>query len=348
MKQNISNLKENTQIDPRSSQQSFHLLKSKPLITFTPSQVNKPQNLIQSLNGLSKYFKKQDDFKMINYFAPNTIQRSSASLSPRQIISINLSDNSPVMMKQLLRSQNYLKENLNPKDGRNITEFKSDKKLNKVNDTSSMDKFGIIQKSRIASVQYNEDWKLKYEELQESLCQRIQQLENELENMEKNRKIDRMHSDELTNQYIEQLQSIIAEKEQVIHQMDQKHQELEQIIQKQQEEFQKYKQDQFCDNLEIKRLYLIDKQFHILKQQLPVLASALRKIEQILDTSQLQLNDLSMSSISLFEIINDINEMNQGIQYSIENQNLVYEQLNCLVENRSLKFSNILYKNKLQ
>ncbi len=58
------------------------------------------------------------------------------------------------------------------------------------------------QKSRNASVQYQEDWKQKYENLQESLCSRIQQLENELEEMEKNRKIDQLHSDEQANEYI--------------------------------------------------------------------------------------------------------------------------------------------------
>lgn len=45
-----------------------------------------------------------------------------------------------------------------------------------VNDSSHKKTMGklVTQKSRNASVQYHEDWKQKYEDLQESLCQRIQ------------------------------------------------------------------------------------------------------------------------------------------------------------------------------
>ncbi|CAD8091469.1 unnamed protein product [Paramecium primaurelia] len=351
MKQILSNVPDNFLTEPRSSQQSCHVIKSKPLITYTPLQVNKPQNLIQSLNGLCKYFNKKDEMKQITYFAPKSVQRSSASLSPRQIITSSISDNSPVLVKQLLCSQKYLKENLNPKEGISITEFKSDQKLMKVNDSShkrSMGRFAKNQKSRNASVQYHEDWKLKYEDLQQSLCQRIQQLENELEEMEKNRKIDRMHSDEQTNQYIEQLQSIIAEKDQVIYQMDQKHQELEQIIQKQQQEIDKYRQNnyRYCDNLEIKRLQIVDQQFQKLKGQLPVLASTLQNIEQILDTSQTQQNNMSLSSVSVVEMIN---EMNQGIGINIQSSNRNNELLiRNISENKPFNLSDILSRKKNQ
>ncbi|CAD8114614.1 unnamed protein product [Paramecium sonneborni] len=353
MKQILSNLPDNFLTEPRSSQQSCHIIKSKPLITYTPLQVNKPQNLIQSLNGLCKYFNKKDEMKQITYFAPKSVQRSSASLSPRQIITSSISDNSPVLVKQLLCSQKYLKENLKPKDENTITEFKSDQKLIKVNDSShkrSMGRFAKNQKSRNTSVQYHEDWKLKYEDLQESLCQRIQQLENELEEMEKNRKIDRMHSDEQTNQYIEQLQSIIADKDQVIYQMEQKNQELQTIIQKQQEEFSRCRLDKphFFDNLEIKRLQLVDQQFQKLKGQLPVLACTIRNIEQILDTSQAQqqLNNLSLSSVSVVEMIN---EMNQGIGLNIvQSSNRNNEQLiHNISDNKSVNLNDILSRKKL-
>ncbi|CAD8096934.1 unnamed protein product [Paramecium sonneborni] len=348
MKQILSNVPDNFLTEPRFSQQSCHIIKSKPLITYTPLQVNKPQNLIQSLNGLCKYFNKKDEMKQISYYAPKSVQRSSASLSPRQIMTSSISDNSPVLVKQLLCSQKYLKENLNPSSS---IEFKSDQKLIKVNDSShkrSMGRFAKNQKSRNASLQYHEDWKLKYDDLQESLCQRIQQLENELEEMENNRKIDRMHSDEQTNQYIEQLQSIIAEKDQVIYQLEQKQEELEQIIEKQSEEFQRCKQDKsnFFDNLEIKRLQFVDQQFQKLKGQLPVLAFIIRNIEQILDTSQTQqqLNNLSLSSVSMIDMIN---EMNQEIGLKIKSSNRNDEQLiRNIIDNKPINLTDILSRKK--
>ncbi|CAD8096394.1 unnamed protein product [Paramecium sonneborni] len=351
---------DNIHTEPRSSYQSCHLTKSKPLISTTPLQQQKPNNLIQSLNGLCKYFIQKEDSKQIACQAPKSIQRSSASLSPRQIIAAPIQENnSPLLVKQLLYGKKDQKENLNPKvsvskvDQQQVPHLSinQEQKLVKVNDSShkkSMGKFAKNQKSRNASVQYHEDWKLKYEELQLSLCERIQQLENELENMERNRKIDQMHSDQQTNQYIEQLQSIIQEKDQKIWEQELQNEKLQKIIESQQQDIQKYMDNKYKlneSNNEMKRLQQVDQKFEQIRGHLPALNITLKNIQQLFDVGQFeqqqqQNNNLSLSSVSMVEMINDFNKgIEEKTQKSFKNNNI---QTSGLLEPKTLNLSEIL------
>ncbi|CAD8191133.1 unnamed protein product [Paramecium pentaurelia] len=359
VKRVVPNPIDNFHTEPRSSQQSCHVTKSKPIIPTTPLQQSKPNNLIQSLNGLCKYFNQKEETKQITYYAPKSMQRSSASLSPREIMAANIQDNSPLLVKQLLYGKKDQKENFNPKVGMSIVEVKQvphlsinqDQKLVKVNDSShkkSMGKFARNQKSRNASVQYHEDWKLKYEELQQSLCERIQQLENELEEMEKNRKIDQMHSDQQTNQYIEQLQYIISEKDQVIYEQELKNEKLQNIIDMQQQELQKFKETKYKinDTNEIQRLQQIDQKFQQIKGHLPALNITLRNIQSIFDaaSSEQQINNLSLSSVSMVELINEFNQgVEENTQKSIKNNTILTSNL---PEPKPINLSEILNRKR--
>ncbi|CAD8180908.1 unnamed protein product [Paramecium pentaurelia] len=314
----------NFNTDPRSSQQSCHVSKSKPLLSTNTLQQQNSSSLIQSLNGLCKYFNHKEQNKQISYHAPKSIERSSASLSTREIIATNIQNPSPLLVKQLLYGKNNQKENLNSKTSMNRNNSKQiphlsinqDQKLVKGNDSSHkkcMDKFDKSDKSINGSIQYQENWKMKYDDLQQNLYERIQQLEIELENMEKDKKNDQIHSNQQTNEYIEKLQNIVSEKDQIIYEKEQKNEKLQQIIDIQQIEIQKYKNGMYkiINVNEIQRLQQIDQKFQQIKGYLPLLNNSLRNIQQLFDfaQSEQQINNLSLSSFSIVEMINEFNQV---------------------------------------
>ncbi|CAK59073.1 unnamed protein product (macronuclear) [Paramecium tetraurelia] len=303
--------------DPRSSLQSCHLSKSKPLMAKTPLQYSKSSSLIQSLNGLSKYFNKKEENNQLAYQAPQSIQRSSASLSHREKIADDIQNKSPLFVKQLLYGKDNQKENFNylSSKSKQIPYFSitQDPKLVQVNDSSHKNNISKIlrnEKFINGSIEYQEDWKLKYEDLQQSLCQRIQQLEIELQSMEKNKKIDQMHTDQQTNQYIEKLQYIVSEKEQVILEQELKNEELQNIIDMQQTEIQKYKDGmQNIKNAnEIQRLQQIDQKFQQIKGHFSSLKINIQQTFDVAQSEQ-QINNLSLSSFSVIEMINEFNQV---------------------------------------
>ncbi|CAD8201044.1 unnamed protein product [Paramecium octaurelia] len=315
--------------DPRSSLQSCHVSKSKPLIPKTPLQYSKSSSLIQSLNGLSKYFNKKEENNQIAYYAPQSIQRSSASLSHREKITDDIQNKSPLFVKQLLFGKDNQKENFNYISSKSaqIPYFSiiQEPKLVKDNNSSHKNNISKIlrnEKSMSGSIDNQQDWRVKYEDLQQSLCERIQQLEIELQNMEKNKKIDQKHTDQQTNQYIEKLQYIVSEKDQEILEKDLKNEKLQKIIDMQQIEIQKYKDgmQNIKNSNEIQRLQQIDQKFQLIKGNFSSLKINIQQIFDVAQSEQ-QIHNLSLSSYSVIEMINEFNQViEKSTQKSMQKQ----------------------------
>ncbi|CAD8095865.1 unnamed protein product [Paramecium sonneborni] len=158
-----------------------------------------------------------------------------------------------------------------------------------------------------------------------------------------------MHSDQQTNQYIEQLQFIISEKDQKIYEQEQQNENLQKIIDIQEKDLQKQKENKYKQNesSEIQRLQQVDQKFQQIKGHLPALNITLKNIQQIFDAAQSdqdQINNLSLSSVSIVEMIHDFNQgIGESTQKSFKSNTIL---TSGLLESKQLNLSQILNKKR--
>ncbi|CAD8042928.1 unnamed protein product [Paramecium primaurelia] len=253
-----------------------------------------PISIMQSLKGLSKYFKKDKCTQ---------IQRSCTSLSPKQNITRK---NSNQVENQLL---NFVNSNEN-RSVPNLFENVHKKNIYPIINQKT-------QKGRSSSIIMNninqEDWKSKYLQLKDTLNQRITSLELELE---------RIYAIEIN------AKSII---DQLNHQINQQNLQLEAYRNRVREiEIDLEKKNQQIKKLtiDINQFQIIinnekNNQMDLWKQDLrtpkqPFLTTAMKQIQQIfeqLENSQTNYKihtplsqNLSISSSSMVEMINEMKE----------------------------------------
>ncbi|CAD8044939.1 unnamed protein product [Paramecium primaurelia] len=252
-----------------------------------------PISIMQSLKGLSKYFKKEKCTQ---------IQRSCTSLSPKQNIT----------RKNSNQVENQLLNFVNSNENRSVPNLFENVQKKNVNAPINQK----VSKGRSSSIIMNnlnqEDWKLKYMQLKETLNQRIVSLEQELYRI--------YHIENNATNIIDQLNDQINQQNLQLEAYRNRVREIEIDLENK--------------NQQIKKLIIDNNQFQIIineknnqidlwRQDLrtpkqPFLTTAMKQIQQIfeqLENSQTNYKihsplsqNLSISSSSMVEMINEMKE----------------------------------------
>ncbi|CAD8128802.1 unnamed protein product [Paramecium sonneborni] len=252
-----------------------------------------PISIMQSLKGLSKYFKQKKGTQM---------QRSCTSLSPKQNITRK---NSNQVENQLL---NFVNSNEN-RSVPNLFENVQKKNINAtLNQKPSKGRSSSIMMNNLSQ----EDWKQKYLQLKDTLNQRIASLEQELERIyaiennatsiidSLNHQINQQNLQlEAYRNRVREIEIDLENKNQQIKKMTIDNNQFQIIINEKNNQIDQWRQD-------------------LRTPKQPFLTTAMKQIQQIfeqLENSQTNYKihtplsqNLSISSSSMVEMINEMKE----------------------------------------